>query len=504
MSLNESFNDVKKRKMKLNTFSEIVMGSSALLLMYAHGNEAMAADTNPNIILILVDDMGYGDLNCYGGTGYMTPNFNRLASQGMMFTSFYSGSSVSTPSRAALLTGCYPPRVGLTDVLLPGARIGLNHTETTIPELLKEAGYVTGIIGKWHLGDHKSMMPMEHGFDEFYGLPYSNDLWPVHYNGRPVTRDNYLKEWKLNCPPLFLFEGGEAVKEIKTLEDQDQLTTLYTGKAQDFIKQNRGRPFFLYFAHSMPHVPLGVSEKFKGMSEAGLYGDVIMELDWSVGEIMKTLSESGIEKNTLIIFTSDNGPWINYGNHAGSAGGLREAKNSVFEGGYRVPCIMVWPEVIQPGGICNRMCSSIDIMPTLAEITETGLPDSQIDGVSLLSLLQGNFNERPRREYYFYIDRALNAVRYDNWKLVFPHVHSSNEGSIFGKDGWPGIFNVVHFPGGLYDLNRDPGERYDLKIIYPLIVSMLEEKADSLRRILGDSLEEMAGKDCRQPGRISN
>ncbi|MRS03531.1 arylsulfatase, partial [bacterium] len=235
----------------------MVMGSSALLLMYPQAIKAMDTDTKPNIILILVDDMGYGDLSCYGGTGYQTPNLDRLANMGIMFTSFYSGSSVSTPSRAALLTGCYPPRIGLTDVLLPGARVGLNQVETTIPEMLKEVGYVSGIIGKWHLGDHKNMMPLDHGFDEYYGLPYSNDLWPVHYNGKPVTRNNYLKEWKLHCPPLFLFDGREAVKEIKTLEDQAQLTTLYTNRALDFIERNMERPFFLYFAHNMPHVPLG-------------------------------------------------------------------------------------------------------------------------------------------------------------------------------------------------------------------------------------------------------
>jgi len=488
----------------LSSISDMALGSSALLLMYPQANEVMAAEPKPNIILIMVDDMGYGDLSCYGGTGYMTPNLDRLANQGILFTSFYSGSSVSTPSRAALLTGCYPPRIGLTNVLLPDARVGLNHDETTIPEMLKQAGYVSGIIGKWHLGDHKTMMPLEHGFDEYYGLPYSNDLWPVHYDGRPVTRNNYLKEWKLHCPPLVLFDGREAAKEIKTLEDQDQLTTLYTNRALDFIKRNSRRPFFLYFTHSMPHVPLGVSDKFKGLSDAGLYGDVIMELDWSVGQVMKTLDETGIEKNTLIIFTSDNGPWINYGNHGGSAGGLREAKNSVFEGGYRVPCIMVWPGMIKPGGVCNRICASIDILPTLAEITGTGLPEKQIDGVSLLSLLQGNYDGKPRREYYFYIDRALNAVRYDNWKLVFPHVQSSNEGSIFGKDGWPGVYNIIHFPGGLYDLNHDPGERYDLQDAYPGIVRMLEAKADSVRSKLGDSLADIAGKDCRPPGRVIN
>lgn len=460
-----------------------------------------SAQNAPNIIVVFVDDMGYGDLGCYGATGYTTPNLDRMAGEGMLFSGFYSGSAVCTPSRAALLTGCYAPRTGVTNVILPNARIGLNPDETTIPELLKPRGYASAIIGKWHLGDSENLMPLNHGFDEYYGLPYSNDLWPVHYNGKPVTRENFLKEWKLNCPPLFLYDGKEKTKKITTLEDQDQLTTMYTNRATDFIRRHQDSPFFLYLAHSMPHVPLGVSDKFRGKSEQGLYGDVIMEIDWSVGEILNTLNEIGIDDNTLIIFTSDNGPWLNYGNHGGSAGGLREGKNSVFEGGFRVPCIMRWPDVIPPGKVCSRMAGSIDLLPTLAAITGAELPEKQIDGVNILPLLEGDFNANPRREYYFYTDRALNAVRRDNWKLVLPHVHSSNENSIVGNDGWPGVFYPIHTPGGLYDMRRDPGERYDMSAVFPEIVKNLEIMADKMREKLGDSLEGMNGKECRPPGR---
>lgn len=476
----------------------------ASLVTFLHSLVSQAAQRNPsipNVIIVFVDDMGYGDLGCYGATDYATPNIDRLAANGMRFTGFYSGSAVCSPSRATLLTGCFAPRVGVTNVLLPEATIGLNPEEVTIPEMLKNKGYTSAIIGKWHLGDDDSLMPLQHGFDEFYGLPYSNDLWPVHYNGMPVTRENYLKEWKLNCPPLWLFDGAAKVEKVSTLEDQDQLTTKYTNRAVDFIRRKKDQPFFLYLAHNMPHVPLGVSNKFRGKSKAGLYGDVIMEIDWSVGEIMQTLKETGLEENTLVIFTSDNGPWLNYGNHGGSSGGLREGKNSVYEGGFRVPCIMAWPKTIPAGQVCHRMASSIDILPTIAKIVGTEMPRLTIDGISILPLLRGDTAANPRREFYFYIDRALNAVRLDNWKLVLPHVHNSNEGSIVGNDGWPGIFNMVHTPGGLYDLRRDPGERYDVTKANPEIAGKLLEMAQAMRERLGDSLEGVAGKERRAPGR---
>ncbi len=215
-------------------------------------------------------------------------------------------------------------------------------------------------------------------------------MWPVHYNGKPVSRENFLKEWKLTCPPLPLIDGNEKIEEISTLGDMDQLTTRYTGRAVDFIKRNSKTPFFLYVPHTMGHVPLGVSDKFRGKSEQGMYGDVMMEIDWSVGEILKTLKECGIEDNTLVIFTTDNGPWLNYGNHGGSAGGLREGKGTPFKGGFRVPCIMKWPEVIPSGTICNQITGSIDILPTIAAIVGAGLPEKKIDGISVLPLLEGD------------------------------------------------------------------------------------------------------------------
>jgi arylsulfatase len=252
----------------------------------------------------------------------------------------------------------------------------------------------------------------------------------------------------------------------------------------------------------MVHVPLAVSEKFRGKSGMGLFGDVMMEIDWSVGEILKALEKYGISENTLVIFTSDNGPWLNYGNHGGSAGGLREGKNTVFEGGFRMVCVMLWPFVIPAGAVCDRMASSIDILPTLAAITGSDLPESPVDGVNIFPLLTGDFNENPRTTFYFYSDKALNAVRWHHWKLIMPHAYNSNAGSLVGHDGWPGIMNRVHFKGGLFDLRRDPGERYHVEEEYPEIVKKLEGMAGSMKKRLGDSLSDIPGEECRAPGRV--
>jgi arylsulfatase A-like enzyme len=476
---------------------------AALGISIFSGCEKADRVDSPNVVIIFIDDEGYGDVGCFGASGFDTPNLDQMASQGMRFTNFYSGSAVCSASRAALLTGCYPPRVGILSVLMPDAKIGLNPDETIIPEMLKEKGYVSAIIGKWHLGDNKKFMPLKQGFDEYFGLPYSNDMWPVHYNGLPVSPDNYLKEWKLTCKPLALYEGNEIIDTIATLQDQDQLTTRYTERAIDFIKKNKNNPFLLYLPHTMGHVPLGVSDKFRGKSQQGLYGDVMMEIDWSVGEILKTLKDCKIDKNTLVIFATDNGPWLNYGNHAGSAGSLREGKNTVFEGGFRVPCIMIWPDVIPEGTVCNEIAGSIDILPTLADITGATLPENKIDGLSFLSLLNGDFQDPPRHDYFFYTDQRLNAVRLDNWKLVLPHNFYSNIGSIVGKDGWPGEMNRASFEGGLYNMRRDPGERYNVKEVYPEIAEKLEKMAEKMRVELGDANMKITGKENRLPGRIT-
>lgn len=476
---------------------------AAAIFLVGFGAQAHAKEQLPNIVIIFTDDQGYGDLGSFGATGFETPNLDRLASQGMRFTSYYSGSAVCSPSRAALLTGCYPPRVGITKVLFPYDNIGLNPEETTIADMLKQKGYATGMVGKWHLGHHREFLPLQQGFDEYLGLPYSNDMWPVHYDGKPVTKENAMRPWKLNAPPLPLIDGNEPVDTIATLDDMDMITTRYTERAVDFIKRNRRNSFFLYFAHSMSHVPLGVSDKFKGKSEQGFYGDVMMEIDWSVGEVMKALKENKVEDNTLVIFTTDNGAWLNYGNHGGSSGGLREAKGSPFEGGFRVPCIMRWPGIVEAGTICNKIASSVDILPTIAAITGSSLPDNKIDGVNIVPLLKGSDEAAPREDYYYFSGRNLNAVRSGQWKLVFPFQLQSNEGSKPGKDGFPGEMNPVEFEGGLYDLRRDPGERYDQSREYPEIVKRLESLADRMRKELGDG-SDTQGSGNRLPGRKTN
>jgi arylsulfatase len=454
-----------------------------------------------NIVLVFIDDMGYGDLGCYGATGYKTPNLDRMASQGVRFTNFVSAQAVCSASRAGIMTGCYPNRVGISGALMPDSKIGLNPDEETIAEILKPQQYKSIAIGKWHLGYQKEFLPLQQGFDAYFGLPYSNDMWPVNYDGTPITKGSNSR--KANYPPLPLIEANEKIRELKTLEDQSELTTIYTERAVRFISENKQNPFFIYLAHSMCHVPLAVSGKFKGKSEQGLFGDVIMEIDWSVGEIMKSLEANGLTKNTLIVFTSDNGPWLNFGNHAGSAGGLREGKGASFEGGQREPCIMKWPGHIPEGTICNKLASTIDLLPTFAEITKSDLPKKKIDGVSILPLLKGDAEANPRESFlYYYRKNSLEAIRKGNWKLVFAHPGRTYHGFQPGKDGFPGATNEnFNFEEGLYDLRRDPGEQYDVKAFNPEVVAELKKLADAAREDLGDDLTSNPGKNRREAGK---
>lgn len=452
---------------------------------------AEKAEKPVNFVVIYLDDMGYGDLSLTGATGFKTPNLDKMAREGIFFTQFYSPQAVCSASRAGLLTGCYPNRVGFSGALDHSARYGLNPEEETIAEVLKNKNYATAAFGKWHLGHVPEFLPLQHGFDEFFGIPYSNDMWPNH-----PTNKNYY-------PPLPLIEGEETVE---TNPDQSQFTTQFTERTIDFITRNRDNPFFIYLAHPMPHVPLFVSEKFAGKSEQGLYGDVMMELDWSVGEVIKALDRLGLSENTLVIFTSDNGPWLNYGNHAGSSGGLREGKGTSFDGGQRVPCLMRWKGVIPEGMVCNNLASGIDILPTLAEIAGAPLPKQKIDGVSLFPLMTGEEGANPRETFlYYYRRNNLEAVRHGNWKLVFPHTGRTYSGFEPGNNGMPGrvMENFAH-EGGLYDLRRDPGEQYNLIEYYPAVVERLNKIADEARDDLGDDLLEMPGKNRREPGRLKS
>jgi len=471
----------------------------------------MVAQQKPNIVLFYVDDMGYGDLSITGAN-YATPNIDRIAHEGMFFTHYYASSPISTASRAGLYTGCYATRVGVPGAYLTNPKVGLNPNEEILPELLHEVGYHSGLVGKWHLGMVEEFMPNSQGFDEFYGLPYSNDIWPVDFDGKPYTPDADGKmSFRGTWPVLKLYDNRTVEREIRTLQDQDQLTTLYTERSIRFIQENKDKPFLLVVTHDMPHVPLGVSDKFRGKSGQGLYGDVMMELDWSVGQIMKALEENGIDDNTIVMFTSDNGPWLTYGNHSGNAAALREGKQCTFDGGHRVPFLIRWKGHVPQGVVNPQLMSNIDILPTLAAITGAPLPKAKIDGVNVLSLWQGETQKSPR-EYFFYyynsnggsILKSLEAVRDNRFKLVFPHKYNSNEGEgvVLGMDGYPGRGHVAQAEMALYDLRVDQGERRNVMDQYPEVVERLKAAADLMRQDLGDDLTGIESKNIRPDGKL--
>jgi arylsulfatase len=457
---------------------------------------ATSPQSRPNVIIIFADDMGYADVGCFGAEGIATPHLDRMAAEGRRFTNFHVPQPVCSASRAALLTGCYPNRIGIHMALAPGSKHGLGLDETTLPELLKQQSYATGMVGKWHLGSRKPLLPTYHGFDEFFGLPYSNDMWPHNPEAKPGV-----------YPPLPLLEGETPVKTGLAPEDQDQLTTWYTERAVKFIEQNRARPFFLYFAHSMPHVPLHVSSKFRGKSARGLYGDVIQEMDWSVGEVLAALKRNGIDDRTLVIFTSDNGPWLRFGNHGGSAKPLREGKGTNWEGGTRVPCIMRWPGTLPAGTTTNVMAMTIDLLPTFARLTGAPLPTHAIDGLDVWPLLVGQPGAtNPHEAYVYYFENnELQAVTdgEGRWKLQFPHVVRSLGDRPGGRDGLPVNYDMVRLKQTeLFDLANDLGEKHNVIAQHPEVVRRLSAFAARMRHELGDGLAGLIGHSLREPSRV--
>lgn len=441
----------------------------------------------PNIILIFADDMAYGDLGSYGATGWETPHLDQLAADGARFTQFYVPHAVCTASRAALLTGTYSNRLELYGALDHSANHGLNPAELTIAEVLKTSGYESGMVGKWHLGHHPEFLPTRQGFDSYFGLPYSNDMWPHH----PEAKNYY--------PPLPLIEGEEV---IAYLEDQRELTSWYTYKSLEFIEKNQEKPFFLYLAHSMPHVPLYVSDKFEGKSEQGAYGDVMLEIDWSVGEIRKKLEELGLTENTLIIFTSDNGPWLSYGGHAGLQAGLKEGKGTSWEGGIRVPAIFTWPGKIPAGQVQDQAAMTIDILPTLAKLTDSKLPELKIDGSDIWPLIQGEKSEL-KPYFAYYNQNELQAVIYGKWKLVSPHTYRTiPPGTEMRFDGIPVKYSHIKLEkAALFDLSNDQGETTDISSLNPDILNLLNAFADQARADMGDALTGKEGTGNRKAGR---
>ena len=454
-------------------------------------NASLKAERPPNIILIFTDDQGYQDIGVFGSPNILTPNVDQMAKDGIKLTNYYSAQPICSASRAGILTGCYPNRIGIHNALGPGSPVGINASETTLAEMLKAHGYKTAIYGKWHLGDDQKFLPTRHGFDEWFGIPYSNDMWPHH-------------PWQgtvFNFPPLPLYEN-EIV--IDTLEDQSELTTQLTEKSIDFINRNKDNPFFLFVPHPQPHVPLFVSNKFKGKSERGLYGDVIMEIDWSVGQIVEALKKNGLEDNTMIIFTSDNGPWLAYGNHAGSALPLREGKGTAWEGAQREPFVMKYPSKLSANRTLDTPIMAIDLLPTIAEVTGASLPDQTIDGVSAWNVLTGESTESPQEAYFFYYRvNELMGVRYGKWKLYFPHRYRTMNGQEPGKDGLPGEYRMIDMKEiELYDVIQDVSETKNVAAEHPEVVEKIKGLADGMRARLGDSLTEIVGSENREPGKV--
>lgn len=420
----------------------------------------------PNFIIIFMDDMGYGDVGVFGGDPELTPNLDAMAREGAALHDFYVPQPVCSPSRAGLLTGVNPSRMSIFHVFFPNAKRGLNTNEVTIAEQLGNAGYDTAMYGKWHLGDAPEFLPPQFGFQEYFGIPYSNDMWP--HGDAP--KDFF--------PPLPLYEGMEVVNPDVKPADQEVMTKMLTERTVEFIKRDREAPFLIYLAHPMPHRPIYVSDEFKGKSGKGLYADCIMEIDWSVGEIRRALEESGQAEDTLVVFTSDNGPWLRFGDRGGSSGGLRQGKLTTFEGGIRVPTIAQWPGVIPPGLHIREPAITLDLMPTMLKYAGVDLPPAGVDGKDISALLEGEPGAKTPHEIipFYYQENELQAVRSGKWKLVYPHHPIVPVPGQPGGGGRAGPQHYVVQELALFDMHEDPGETNDLSAEYPEVV----EKIDAL------------------------
>lgn len=425
----------------------------------------------PNIVLINCDDLGYGDLGCYGLTANKTPVLDRMAAEGVRFTDFYMASPVCSPSRGAMMTGCYPRRIGFGSfddqwVLFPGQGLGLHPDEITVASILRNQGYATMHIGKWHCGDQPEFLPTRHGFDHYYGIPFSNDM------GRQKGRDHY--------PPLPLMNDEDVVQEQP---DQASLTERYVERAVRFLRENRDRPFFLYLAHMYVHLPLYAPERFLRQSRNGTYGAAVECVDWAAGVLLHELRRLGLDENTLVVFTSDNG---SRGDHGGSNGPLRGRKGTTWEGGQRVPCIMRWPGTLPAGGTCGEVATSMDFLPTFAALADAKPPaDRTIDGWDIRPLMFFEEGAKsPHDAFFYYFKDQVEAVRSGPWKL---HVRKRDEEAL-----------------ELYDLDADIGETTNVADEHPEIVARLQEELQACRVDLGDEAMGMPGKNCRPVGRVEN
>lgn len=418
----------------------------SLMLIVGWGSDSEAANhASPNIVLIFIDDMGYADIGPFGNTDVKTPNLDRFATEGMKFTNFYA-TPVCSMSRACLMTGCYNARVSVPGVLFPRDNVGLNPSEETLAEIVKQKNYATCAIGKWHLGHHPEFLPLRQGFDRYFGLPYSNDMLAGR-NG---------------MPPLPLYDND---KVIETEPDQSQLTKRYTEKAIEFIRQNQNSPFFVYLPHTMIHFPLAASASFLGKSKMGLIGDTIEEIDWSVGQIMGTLKELNLDDNTLVVFTSDNGPARR------DAPPFRGNKGTIFEGGVREPCMMRWPGKIPAGTTCHEIAGNIDMLPTFAKLVGATLPKDRIlDGRDISSLMYDPKSGPVRDTHLYYSGLKLGAIRQGKWKY-FPSSAAGNAGNNKTKES----------KAALYDLSTDLGESNNVAEANPDVVMKLEQEFKTRR-----------------------
>jgi arylsulfatase A-like enzyme len=479
----------------------------AVMVLATHQALASEPAREPNIVIILTDDQGYADVGKFGAEGFQTPNLDRMADQGVIFRNFHVAQPICSASRAGLLTGCYPNRIGINGALGPHSRIGISDNELTLAQLLKSRGYATAMFGKWHLGDATQFLPLHHGFDEYFGLLLSADFWP----DQPTLITNMppdLIATKHSYPNLPIYEGDKKIREEMSIDDLNHLTTWYTERSVKFIEKNKDHPFFLYVAHNMPHVPLGVSDKFRGKSARGLYGDVIEEIDWSVGQILDTLKKNGLDNNTWVIFTSDNGPWLSYGNQAGSAKPLREGKGTTWEGGTRTPCVMRWPGHIPAGVDTWDMLMTIDLLPTIAKVVGADLPTNKIDGLDVWPIIsQQPAAKNPHTAYWFYYGvNDLEAVTTSDgrWKLQFPHTYRTLAGRPGGTNGVPVPYSHREIEKEeLYDLVHDISETTDVSAQHPDIVKQLEAEAEKARADLGDRLTKRTGSGHRPPGRLN-
>lgn len=422
---------------------------------------ATAAKKKPNFVIIYADDLGYGDLGCFGHPTIRTPNLDRMAAEGAKLTQFYSAASICTPSRAALMTGRLPIRSGMCSdkrgVLFPDSGGGLPENEITIAEMLRGQGYATGCVGKWHLGHLPQFLPTSNGFDYYFGIPYSNDMDRVKGAHRDACTNPKVEFFNV---PLMRNE-----KIVEQPADQNTITKRYAEEATNFIKKSKDKPFFLYLAHSMPHVPLFASEDFKDTSLRGIYGDVVSEVDWSVGQVLDTLRAEGLAENTLVVFSSDNGPWLVFKTHGGSAGLLRDGKGSTWEGGMREPTVAWWPGKIKAASVITDMSSTLDMFPTLAELSGAKMPDDRIyDGYSMVDVLTEGAKSK-RNMMYYYRGTQLRAIRKGSWKM---HLFTMTE--------YEGKKLMKHDPPLLFNVEQDPSEKYDVASDHPDVIEDLKKE----------------------------